>query len=317
MNNITTKKISGVWSASPTPFTEDYKIDEESLERLITHHHRLGINGLFLAGTCGEGPWLDNSQLCTLLKSTIKHNQGKMLISVQVTDCSSMQMLENIKLSAGLGADIAVIARPGFPMQTSQKYLCDMLLEVIDKSPLPIGFYHRGRDASGYVEEESLIKIIEHPNTLLLKDSSCDLASQGTILGARDSKLKNTFFALNGNEFECLQYLEAGYDGLLLGGACFNGYMAQKIIEAVNAGDLETAQSLQERMNRMMYDVFGGENISCWLAGQKQLMVELGIFSNNKTIIDYSLTPECHRAIREVVKREKDYLLPQINKKIY
>ena len=102
----------------------------------------------------------------------------------------------------------------------------------------------------------------------------------------------------------------AGYDGLLLGGASFNGYMANIIFEAVNSGDISRANLLQERMNRMMYDVFGGKSITCWLAGQKQLMVELGVFSTNTTIIDYFLTPECQNAIRNVVEREHEFLLP-------
>jgi 4-hydroxy-tetrahydrodipicolinate synthase len=310
MNTLKTKKIGGIWSASPTPLTDDYKVDEASIERLVAHHNRLNINGLFLAGTCGEGPWLDDHQRATLLKSTIKYNQGKMLISVQATDNSAMRMLDNIKRFADMGADIAVVAMPFFTLKPSQEYLGDMFLDIIDKSPLPIGYYHRGENSAGNIEPTTLARIIAHPNTLLVKDSSCNLESQETILAARGSRQAGTFFALNGNEFDCVQYISAGYDGLLLGGASFNGHMARKIFDAVNAGDLDKANLLQERMNHMMYDVFGGKSISCWLAGQKQLMVELGIFSTNKTIVNYSLTPECHDKIRDVVIREAEFLLP-------
>jgi 4-hydroxy-tetrahydrodipicolinate synthase len=310
MKKINIEKLRGIWSAAPTPLTDNYEIDEISIERLVAHHNRLGINGIFLAGTCGEGPWLDDRRRATLLKSTIKHNQSKMLISIQATDNSAMRMLDNIKRFADLGADIAIVAPPFFSMKVSQEYLADMFLEIIDKSPLPMGFYHRGKNSSVHIEPNTLGKIIAHPNILIVKDSSCDIASQTVILETRNSREADTCFALNGDEFDCVNYLAAGYDGLLLGGASFNGYMARKIMNEVNCGNLEQANLLQERMNRMMFDVYGGKNITCWLAGQKQLMVELGVFSTNNTIIDYSLTSECHDAIRDVVIREREFLLP-------
>ena len=54
-----TKKISGgVWSATPTPLTADRRVDADSVDRLVEHHVKMGVTGLMLAGTCGEGPWL-------------------------------------------------------------------------------------------------------------------------------------------------------------------------------------------------------------------------------------------------------------------
>ena len=47
--------LSGVWSATPTPFTNRMQIDVTAVQRMIAHHLRLGTTRLFLAGTCGEG----------------------------------------------------------------------------------------------------------------------------------------------------------------------------------------------------------------------------------------------------------------------
>ena len=51
-------KMRGVWSAAPTPLTEDMRVHTNDIRRMVDHHLTLGINGLFLAGTNGEGPWL-------------------------------------------------------------------------------------------------------------------------------------------------------------------------------------------------------------------------------------------------------------------
>jgi hypothetical protein len=75
-------------------------------------------------------------------------------------------------------------------------------------------------------------------------------------------------------------------------------------------GDIAGAQAMQDHMNEVMTKVFGGEGLPCWLAGQKQIMVELGIFNTRKTIINYQISDECIKTIKSVVEQEKAYLLP-------
>ena len=57
-----------------------------------------------------------------------------------------------------------------------------------------------------------------------------------------------------------------------------------------------------------MYDCFGGPSISCWLAGEKQMLVELGIFQTPLCLMNYQLTPECAEAIRHAAAREAEWL---------
>ena len=53
---ISKDALSGVWSATPTPLTQKMTVDTQSVKRMVDRHLRLGIKGLFVAGTCGEGP---------------------------------------------------------------------------------------------------------------------------------------------------------------------------------------------------------------------------------------------------------------------
>ena len=62
-------------------------------------------------------------------------------------------------------------------------------------------------------------------------------------------------------------------------------------------------------MNNLMFDIFGGKNITCWLAGQKQLMVELGVFSSNYCLCNYHLDKSYLPTIKAALDREKEYLL--------
>ena len=309
MKALTRENITGVWSATPTPFTDKLQLDTSALPSLVEHHLRLGVKGLFLGGTSGEGPWMSDSMRLELAKETAKSNRDRMLLAMQVTDNSAIRTIDNIKRIEDSCIDIAVIAPPFFQINYTQEYLEDMYLEIIEESSLPVGIYHRGKHSSVMLETATVEKIITHPKVVLIKDSSSDPAAREMISRAV-TKRKDELFALDGDEFNSVPYAAAGYDGFLFGGACFNGLMANKIFQLAKNGDIAVAQAMQDHMNMIMTKVFGGEGLPCWLAGQKQIMVELGVFNTRKTIINYQITDECINTIKSVVEQEKAYLLP-------
>jgi predicted nucleotidyltransferase len=73
------KKIQltgGVWSATPTPLNAAGRVDIPSVERLVEHHIRMGVTGVMLAGTCGEGPWLLDADRETLVRAAASVRRG-------------------------------------------------------------------------------------------------------------------------------------------------------------------------------------------------------------------------------------------------
>ena len=300
--------LRGVWSATPTPFTEDMEVDTESVALLVEHHLRLGMKGLFIAGTCGEGAWMPDRHRRLLVQTIAQHAKGKLALAVQVTDNSAARILDNIALAQEDGADVAVIAQPYFLLNATPENILKLYTEAIRSSPLPVGFYDRGRHSPVSVPEEMLGPIYAEDNLAMIKDSSEDPRRRDLALAARDRRPE--LLLLNGDEFNCVDYLKAGYDGLLLGGGIFNGHIASLIIEAVQDGDLDGAEQLQARMNRMMYDVYGGESISCWLSGQKKLLVEMGVFRTWQSYLNYPLTEDCVKAIEKVLEEDADVLFP-------
>lgn len=299
----------GVWSAAPTPFTDSMAIDVDAVARMVDHHARIGVQGLFLAGTNGEGPWMPDAQREQLVRAVVDATRGRFPVAVQVTDNSSARILANMHSARACGADIAIIAPPYFLFNATPKNISALYLDAIRESPLPVGIYDRGANGSVIVPDEALKVIYADKRVVMIKDSS---ATRGRMEIALAAKAKRpSLCLLNGWEFNCVEYLEAGYDGLLLGGGVFNGYLANLIMEAVAANKIRTAHRLQQRMNRMMYDVYGGKTIACWLAGEKKLLVDMGIFSTWKNYPNYPLTKSCSNAIGRVLVRDADMLLPE------
>jgi hypothetical protein len=84
-------------------------------------------------------------------------------------------------------------------------------------------------------------------------------------------------------------------------------------MKAVRCGDFVRAEGLQEQMNNMMFAIYGGKEITCWLSGLKQLLMEMNIFRTRKSYLNYPLHPTCRRAIKLVLKTERDVLFPALS----
>ncbi|MBS0661650.1 MAG: dihydrodipicolinate synthase family protein [Verrucomicrobia bacterium] len=289
----------GVWSATPTPLTADHRIDLPSVRRLVDHHVAMGVTGLMLAGTCGEGPWLPDQERETLVRAVAEAARGRLRVALQITDNSAARTLVNAERAAAWGAEIVVVAQPFFFLNATPERLLGFYREIARRSPLPVGFYDRGKNSPYVIGEAQLAELLEEPNLAMVKDSSMMPTHRDVFLAAR--RRRPGLVVLDGDEFDTISYLEAGYDGLLLGGGIFNARLAQGIIRAVRSGDLAEARRLQARMNDLMYRVYGGPKIECWMTGLKELLVRMGLFSTNTNFLDYPLTPACRKEITEAV----------------
>jgi len=313
-----------LWSATPTPLKsgaagssarpgphrrpEALEIDVEATHRLVDHHVALGVDGLFILGSCGEGPWLPRELQRTFVREVCRHNDGRMTIGVQVTDNSAPRIIENAEMAAEEGADVAVMAAPFKVMGPVADDLERLYLEAIEGSPLPMGIYDLGERDRTVVPGEVIAEVLQHPRVIALKDSSGDAARQAAALQVRESRPELRI--MSGDEFDTVSYLAAGYDGLVLGGAIFNARLARRIMQAVEAGDLDRARQLQDRMNELMWDVYGGREITCWLSGLKHLLVRMGVFGTAIELLGYELTEECAQRIELALGREREVLFP-------
>jgi dihydrodipicolinate synthase/N-acetylneuraminate lyase len=206
-----------IWSAVPTPLTPAFRVDEGAVERMVLDAVRNGIQGLFLAGTCGEGPWLPDREKQVLVRTAARVAHGKLKIAAQASDNSVPRILENVQLAAEAGADYAIIASPATFLNATPERVAALFTDAVNASPLPMGIYDLGSHRPVVIPEARLKEIYLLPNVHLVKDSSGAPARRAIALTAREAKPALQLF--NGDEFRCLEYLQAGYDGFMFGGA--------------------------------------------------------------------------------------------------
>lgn len=288
-----------IWSAVPTPLTPALRVDEASVERMVQDAVRQGVHGLFLAGTCGEGPWLPDREKQTLVRAAARVGRGKLKIAVQASDNSVPRILDNVALVAEAGADYAIIAAPGTFMNATPERVAAHFIEAASTSPLPVGIYDLGKHRPVVIPEVRLKEIYLLPNVHLVKDSSGGPTRRAAALAARQEKPALQLF--NGDEFRCMEYLQAGYDGFMFGGAVAIGPQLNRITQLYAAGRLEEAAVVDAEMKEVLYGIYGGKAIACWLTGLKHYMVRRGLFSTTTSFLGYPLTDECRDYIERYV----------------
>jgi 4-hydroxy-tetrahydrodipicolinate synthase len=291
------KSLSAVhlWSAVPTPLTNDLKVDLPAVERTTRAAVADGIQGLFLAGTCGEGPWLPDGERVRLVRASVAAAEGKLKIAAQVSDNSVPRILDNIARMAEAGADYAIIAAPATMLNVTPERVAAHFLEAANASPLPVGVYDLGRHRPITIPEDRLKEIYLLPNVRFVKDSSGSPDRRAIALAARAEKPGLTLF--NGDEFRCVDYLEAGYDGCMFGGAVAVAARMKRIVSLLQAGRRDEALAEDAEMRRVLFGIYGGESIACWLTGLKYYLVKRGLFSTTASFLQYPLTRACQEFV--------------------
>lgn len=287
-----------VWSASPTPLQPDLTVDEPSVERMVAAAIADGLHGLFIGGTCGEGPWLTDRERGRLVRAAVRAAGGRLKVAAQVTDNSVPRIRENAEAAAAAGADYAIIAPPALFLNATPARVAAHFIEAAAACPIPAGIYDLGRHRAVMIPEDRLQEVYLQPNVHLVKDSSGDPARRAQALAARAANPALRLF--NGDEFRTLDYLEAGYDGLLLGGAAVTAPLLHRLVALARAGRMDEARRLDEETRQFLYGIYGGKDIACWLTGLKYAMVRRGLFSGTHSFLGYPLTDECRATIERL-----------------
>jgi dihydrodipicolinate synthase/N-acetylneuraminate lyase len=289
-----------LWSATPTPLKDSYQPDLDSIPALAAYQLGRGVQGFFVGGTCGEGPWLSKHQLDGLW-SAFRAALPNTPMAVQVTDNSFPRILENIEFAAGHDADLAVIAEPYFLPGATESGLLELYSFVLDRSPLPICLYCRGHHANVRMPPSVFGELLLHGRVVAVKDSS----GQGDIAAAiRAAKKKRPggLFSFYGDETRCLEALQEGYDGLLLGGAVFHSPIVRRLIDAFECRDSRARNIAFEikHANRLIY----GPDHAMWLSGLKYYLFQRGLSESVRHHLPLGFTGEQRSAIERFVAEE-------------
>ena len=93
------KNFEGIIPPIVTPFTKEGEIDERKIRKEMEICMKAGANGLSVAGSTGEGPTLNDSELVQLIKIAKEY-----LDKTQPLVCGIMRTCTRDAVNAGIKA---------------------------------------------------------------------------------------------------------------------------------------------------------------------------------------------------------------------
>ena len=105
-------KAAGTFAIAPTPFFDDGRIDEASIDRLTDFYAEVGCDGVTVLGILGEAPKLEAAEAEAVATRFVKRAGSKMQIIVGVSSPGFAAMRSLARASMDAGAAGVMIAPP-------------------------------------------------------------------------------------------------------------------------------------------------------------------------------------------------------------
>jgi 4-hydroxy-tetrahydrodipicolinate synthase len=101
-----------IHAALTTPFREEGRIDLDALRAHVRVLVDDGLDGVVPAGTTGEGPLLEESEIGEVVATVVEAAEGRIEVIAHVGRPSTAATVRLAKAAAGLGADAVIAITP-------------------------------------------------------------------------------------------------------------------------------------------------------------------------------------------------------------
>ncbi|MCK5735929.1 MAG: dihydrodipicolinate synthase family protein [Spirochaetaceae bacterium] len=244
--NTDFSEFYGVIPAQITPCIKPGIPDPEgmiNLSRILINH---GCHGLFVLGSTGGLPLLDDDQRSELIAAAREGAGTGAVLYAGITGCGAKQAIRYAKVAEQSGADVGVVMVPFF-LKITQEGGIDYIRQIADVSPIPIGIYNHLRMPT-FLNGDSLKQLADHPNIVAIKDTDTDLKSSLDRLHlVSDSSV--SFF--QGREPYLYESFLAGADGCVSALANIAPELHRKLYDAVKNGKYDEAKACQGKIDSL------------------------------------------------------------------
>ncbi|WP_211209118.1 dihydrodipicolinate synthase family protein [Calidithermus timidus] len=240
--------LHGVVPPVVTPLTEDFQVDQESLERLVKHLLDGGVHGLFALGSTSETVFLTPQQRAEVLEVITSTVRGRVPVIAGVIDMTTALCIQHGLEAKRFGVDGLVLTAP-FYTRTSQGEIMEHFRLVRRAVDLPVLAYDIPVCVHTKLAHETLATLAREGTIVGLKDSSGnDAAFRGLLL---EMSHKPDFRMFTGSELTVDAALLMGAHGVVpgLGNVDPHGY--RRLYDLCRAGNWSEARKEQGRLLKL------------------------------------------------------------------
>ncbi|WP_321301953.1 dihydrodipicolinate synthase family protein [uncultured Sphaerochaeta sp.] len=242
-----TSFIKGIIPPIVTPITEDEKVDEASLRKVVDYVIEGGCSGILAFGSNGEFYMMEEGEMEEALGIMVEQCAGRVPIYMGVGAIRTSKCVRLARMGVRLGARSVSILQPMFLKPTEEELKQHFQTIAASVSEVPVLLYNNpGR--CGYAMSQDLVEELAHsiPNLVGMKDSSGDL-TQTMEFVRRNADIG--FKVLSGKDTLIYSGLGVGAVGAVCSTANYLPRLVCSIYERYVAGDIKGSLEAQQRLN--------------------------------------------------------------------
>ena len=263
------KKIfKGIMPALITPLNSDgVTVNEKSARELIEFQLSQGADGFYVLGSTGEGLVLSKKERMNMLEIAVDEVKGRKPIICHIAAMNFNEAVELAKHAEKAGAD-AVSAIPPIFFHYANEDIYNYYNTLASSSNLPFVMYNHPA-ANGGMSAELVAKMFKEIDNITGVKWTVNNYYELMRLKSLPNGEMNI---INGPDEMLVCGLAAGADAGI--GTTYNVMLPQfiEIYKSYNAGDVEKAREIQQKVNRVIgcmikHEVISSVKYMCGMLG--------------------------------------------------
>lgn len=210
MGNMIQNKIKGVGVALITPF-DNYKVDYESLGRMVDHVIKGGVDYIVALGSTAETATLNIKERQEVLNFIVERTAKRVPIVVGMGSNNTHELVEQLR-SFDLSAAVAILSVVPYYNKPSQEGIYRHYMAVAEASPVPVILYNvPGRTGVNMTAETTLRLAKATDKIVAVKEASGDIEQMQRIIDGKP----HDFVVLSGDDGITVELIKRGGEGVI------------------------------------------------------------------------------------------------------
>ena len=287
-------RLKGTGVALVTPFHKDGSIDYPSLEKLVNHVIKGGVDFVVALGTTGETPTLSTAEKQEILSAVVKYNNGRVPVVCGIGGNNTHEVTEQIK-NMDLRDVTAILSVLPYYNKPSQEGIYQHFKAIAESSKKPIILYNvPGRTGSNILPATVVRLAKDFKNIIGIKEASGNLAQCMELI----QNIPDKFIVLSGDDNLVLAQMAIGMEGVISVAAnCYTKDFTEMVnLAIVNKFD---------KARKIHYKLLGGIDLLFAEGnppGVKFALSQLGICGNTLRLPLVPVSEETGRKIAEFIR---------------
>ena len=296
-----TNAAEGVYAIAVTPFLDDGRIDDTSLDRLSDFYVESGCTGLTILGILGEAPKLEASESLAVVKRVVGRTDVPVVVGVSAPGFASMRALARSSMDLG-AAGVMIAPQPHLKTDEQIINYYAQAVEAIGED-IPVCIQDYPLTLSVIMTPTVIRKIVQsHASCVMLKHEDWPGLEKISTLRKWEAEGElRPISILCGNGATFLDFeMERGADGAMTGYAFIDALA--DIVRLQRNGERDAAHDLFDvHLPLIRYEQQPGIG----LAVRKYLLKRRGVIAS-----DVQRKPAGSLSVK--AKQEIDYLLARM-----